>query len=76
MSQNYFIPERRIFTKNDLQLFCSSKTYEDIVNFICMLNDQVQGISTSETCHLSQVSYSKYMFIYLATRISNTFFLF
>ncbi|KAG4302070.1 hypothetical protein PCANB_001608 [Pneumocystis canis] len=48
------IPERRIFTNHDLNLFCASKTYEDIFNFICLLNDQIQGIPLSETYNISE----------------------
>ncbi|KAG4306558.1 hypothetical protein PORY_000546 [Pneumocystis oryctolagi] len=53
------VPERRIFTKGDLELFYTSKTCEDIFNFICMLNTQVQGITLSETCEISQASCRK-----------------
>ncbi|EMR08295.1 hypothetical protein PNEG_03139 [Pneumocystis murina B123] len=54
MSLDNIVPQRRIFTNHDLELFCSSHTYEDIFGFICMLNNQVQGIPTSETFDLSQ----------------------
>ncbi|CCJ30278.1 unnamed protein product [Pneumocystis jirovecii] len=52
--EEYKIPERRIFTKQDLELFFTSKTCENIFNFICLLNDQAQGISLSETCEISK----------------------
>lgn len=70
MLEECFIPERRIFTKNDLELFCASKTFQEVFDFINLLNNQIRGVSISDTCNVSHnVQYILFMLDQISTLI-------
>ena len=50
------VPRKTILSKEQLEYFQGSKTYQDIISYIETLNNAVIGAKLTDDCHNSPVS--------------------
>ena len=50
------VPRKTILSKEQLEYFQGSKTYQDIISYIETLNNAVIGSKLTDDCHISPVS--------------------
>jgi serine/threonine-protein phosphatase 2A activator len=50
------VPRKIILSKEQLEYFQGSKTYQDIITYIETLNNAVIGAKLTDDCHISSVS--------------------
>lgn len=50
------VPRKTILSKEQLEYFQGSKTYQDIISYIETLNNAVIGAKLTDDCHISPVS--------------------
>ena len=51
----YAVPHKRILSKEQLEAFQVSKTYQEIIEFIETLNSAVLGVKLADPCSESKV---------------------
>jgi hypothetical protein len=59
----FMVPKRQILTKDDLEKFLESDTYNDFISFIERLNNSVKGLPLSTECFISPVCFNEF-FLY------------
>jgi len=50
------VPRKTILSKEQLEYFQGSKTYQDVVSYIETLNNAVIGAKLTDDCNISPVS--------------------
>ena len=54
-NSSYTPPRKYILSKEQLEAFQASKTYQDIISYIETLNEAVIGVKLTDACEESQV---------------------